>query len=142
MSLKKIAAKTMMVILVMVLLACPAYAVKNPMNEPQNSYGLGVSPRWVNIKNISPYISASGNTLYPEADISAKSSTAKITGTMYLEKYASGKWSSVTSWSISGTGSAAASGSYTGTTGVKYRTRVVAKVGSESAGATSASITV
>ena len=61
---------------------------------------------------------------------------------MYLEKYSSGKWTSVTSWSIKGTGNAFLSKSYTGTSGTKYRTKVVVTVNGENATATSGSCVV
>ena len=58
---------------------------------------------------------------------------------MYLEKYSFGRWKSVTSWSFSGTSSVFLSKNYRGTSGVKYRTRVVVTVDGETAVATSGS---
>jgi hypothetical protein len=96
-----------------------------------------VTPFWDEISSISPYISADGTTLYPEVYIKAKSSSDPISGTMYLEKYSSGKWISVTSWSISETGDAFLSKSYKGSSGYKYRTKVIVNVDGENAVATS-----
>mgnify|MGYP000862953189 CR=1 FL=1 len=92
-----------------------------------------ITPFWNEISRISPYISASGNTLYPEVSISAKNSAGSISGTMYLEKYTSGRWTNVTSWSLSGTGNAFLSKSYKGTSGTKYRVKVVVTVNGEKA---------
>lgn len=96
-----------------------------------------ITPLWESISGISPSISAEGTTLYPELYVKAKSSSGSISGTMYLEKYSSGRWTSVTSWSLNGTGSVFLSKSYRGTSGVKYRTRVVVTVDGEKAEATS-----
>lgn len=90
-----------------------------------------ITPYWTNISDVFPYISATGTTLYPEVYIEAKSSSSPITGTMYLEKYSSGRWTNVTSWNIKGTGSVTLSKSYIGTSGVTYRTRVVVTVNGE-----------
>lgn len=101
-----------------------------------------ITPLWDNISGISPYISAVGTTLYPEIYIEAKMSSASISGTMYLEKYSSGRWTSVTSWSFKGAGNVFLSKSYRGTLGVKYRTRVAVTVDGETAVATSGSYEV
>jgi hypothetical protein len=98
-----------------------------------------ITPLWESISGISPSISAEGTTLYPEVYIKAKSSSGSIGGTMYLEKYSSGRWTSVISWSLKGTGNVFLSKSYRGTSGVKYRTRVVVTVDGEAAEATSGS---
>lgn len=95
------------------------------------------TPLWESISGISPSISAEGTTLYPEVFIEAKKSSSSISGTMYLEKYSSGRWTSVTSWSLKGTGNVFLSKSYRGTSGVKYRTRVVVTVDGEKVEATS-----
>ncbi|HZJ76454.1 MAG TPA: hypothetical protein VFC70_01980, partial [Oscillospiraceae bacterium] len=79
---------------------------------------------------------------YPEVYIKAKSPLGSISGTMYLEKYSLGRWTSVTSWSLKGTGSVFLSKSYRGTLGVKYRTRVVVTVDGETAVATSGSCNI
>lgn len=98
-----------------------------------------VTPLWNDISDIFVYLSAEGSNLYPETYIEAKETSGKIAGTMYLEKYSSGKWVSVTSWNISGTGEIFLSKSYKGTSGFKYRTRVVVNVNGENAIATSSS---
>lgn len=65
-----------------------------------------IIPLLESINGISPSISAEGTTLYPEVYVRAKSSSGSISGTMYLEKYSSGRWISVTSWSLKGTDNA------------------------------------
>lgn len=106
-----------------------------------NSYSI-ISPYWTNISDVTVDISSSKTTLYPEAYIKAKSSTGKISGTMYLEKYASGSWTRVTSWSISGTGSVLLSKTYQGTSGTKYRVRAVVTVNGETVEVTSGTCTI
>ncbi len=98
-----------------------------------------ITPLWISIADITPYISAEGRTLYPEVYIKAKSSSGSISGTMYLEKYSFGRWTSVTSWSFSGTSSVFLSKGYRGTSGIKYRTKVVVTIDGEKAVATSGS---
>lgn len=98
-----------------------------------------ITPYWNEINNINVDISSNNTTLYPEVYIKAKKSTNSISGTMYLEKYNSGKWTSVSSWNITGTGDVFLSKSYKGTSGYKYRTRVVVTVNGENAVATSSS---
>lgn len=98
-----------------------------------------ITPLWINVSDVLPDISAVGNTLYPEVYIKAKSSSGSISGTMYLEKYSSGRWTSVASWNLKGTGNVSLSKSYVGTSGVNYRTRVVVTVDGETVTATSGS---
>jgi len=92
-----------------------------------------ITPFWNSISSIIPRISADNNTLYPEVDIEAKSSSATVSGTMYLEKLVSGKWTMVTSWSISSTGSAFLSKTYQGTYGATYRVKIAVTVDGEKA---------
>ena len=101
-----------------------------------------ITPFWNSIADISPSISAEGTTLYPEVYIKAKSSSGSISGTMYLERYDLGRWISVTSWNFKGAGNVFVSKTYRGTSGVKYRARVVVDVDGENAVATSGSCEV
>jgi hypothetical protein len=98
-----------------------------------------IAPMWSNISFISPDISSNGKILYPEVYIEAKSFSGSISGKMYLERYDTGRWLGVTSWSINGTGSVFLSKSYTGVSGVAYRTRVSVNVDGETAEAVSGS---
>lgn len=96
-----------------------------------------ITPLWTHIASMSVTISKSGTTLYPEAYVQAMNSSTYISGSMHLEKYSGGSWVIVKSWIISGTGSAFASQSYTGITGVTYRTRIAVSVSGEYAEGTS-----
>lgn len=113
------------------------YGMEQQKRISVNTNNQIITPFWVEIITISPYISASGNNLYPEAYVKAKSTSSSIIGTMYLEKYSSGSWVNVTSWSLKGTGSLSSSKSYSGTLNTKYRTRVVVTVNGETAEAIS-----
>ena len=115
------------------------YAMEKQEQMLENTDYQIITPMWDNISGISPSISAEGTMLYPEVYIKAKSLFGSISGTMYLEKYSFGRWASVTSWSLKGTGSVFLSKCYRGTSGVKYRTRVVVTVDGETAVATSGS---
>lgn len=116
------------------------YAMEQQNKELAGNYYQIIRPMWDNISGISPYISAEGTTLYPEVYIKAKSSSGSISGTMYLERYSSGRWTSVVLWSFSGTNSVFLSKSYRGTSDNEYRTRVVVTVDGENAEATSGSL--
>lgn len=119
-----------------------AYAIEQKEQMlVSNNYSI-ISPYWTNISDITVNISSDKTTLYPEMYTKAKSSTGTISGTMYLEKYASGSWTSVTSWNISGTGSVLLSKAYQGTSGTKYRVRVVVTVNGETVEVTSGTSTI
>jgi len=138
MKLKKIGV-TAMVLALAVGVTTPSIACAMEVQEQtvMNGNHYCIIPFWNNISDISPRISASGTMLYPEVYIEAKSSKGSIRGTMYLEKYSAGRWKKVTSWSLNGTSYVSASKSYNGSSGTKYRTRVVVNVDGEKAKATS-----
>lgn len=142
MKIKKVAVKIAAFILIVGSMAITAPAAQPRSVQSLSPGGAIVTPFWVNIAEISPMLDWEGTTLYPEVSVTAQTPSAKITGTMYLEKYASGKWQSVKSWSFSGTGSLFISKSYSGVSGSTYRTRVSVTVGSESAQATSNSYSI
>lgn len=129
------------------LVIAGSMAITAPALQPQGtqSFSTGdaiITPFWVDIAEISPMLDADGTTLYPEVSVTAETSSAKIKGTMYLEKYSSGRWKTAKSWSFSGTGSVFVSKSYSGVSGTKYRTRVSVTIGSETAQATSDSCSI
>lgn len=143
MKLKKLGTTAIAVILVLGSgIANTTYAIEAQKQTLTSINYQTIIPFWTNISDITPYISVDGTTLYPEVYIEAKSSSGSIRGTMYLEKYSSGSWTSVTSWNFSGTGNVFLSKSYTGTSGVRYRTKVVVTVDGERAVATSESCRV
>jgi hypothetical protein len=63
--------------------------------------------------------------------ISPISSTTTTTGKLYLEKKSGNGWAPVTSWPIDVTGKVDIAKTYSGTTGVTYRTRVVVTTGAD-----------
>ncbi len=99
-----------------------------------------ITPYWANILEITPMLSASGTMLYPSVYIEAMKTTGKISGTMYLEKYYSGQWIRVNSWTISGTNYVLLSKSHEGMSGSTYRTKVSVTIDGESAEAVSVNI--
>ncbi|NYB76151.1 MULTISPECIES: hypothetical protein [Sedimentibacter] len=113
------------------------YAIEQQEHLLVNTNQQIITPFWSQIDIISPYISSSGYVLYPEVYIEAKSTSASISGTMYLQKYSSGSWVNVTSWSLNGTGNVFLSKSYSGTSNTMYRTKVVVTVNGETAEAVS-----
>ncbi len=142
MKMKKVAVKIAAFLVIVGSMATTASAL-----QPQGAISIStgdtiITPFWVDIAEISPMLDADGTTLYPEVSVTAETSSAKIKGTMYLEKYSSGRWKTAKSWSFSGTGSLFVSKSYSGVSGTKYRTRVSVTIGSETAQATSDSCSI
>jgi len=101
-----------------------------------------ILPAWTSTTDITAYLTSSANNLSPEINVTAKNPSYRISGTMYLERYSSGRWVSVSSWSFSGTGSIVQYKNYTGLPGNTYRTRVSANVNGERVSNTSRSITL
>lgn len=100
------------------------------------------TPRWESTNTVVPLISISGKKISVSVVIEPKKSTISSVGTLYLEKKAGSSWSPATSWPIDETGSVSITKTYTGTTGVTYRTRVVVTTGSDKIDATSTERTV
>lgn len=122
-------------------MSMPALAAQ-PQRPISTNGNIIITPFWTNTASAQAEISASGQTLKPSAYISAKSTSTKISGTLYLEKKSGSSWQTVTSWSISGTGSVAVAKSYQGTAGTTYRARAAVSVGGEYVECVSTSITV
>lgn len=115
-----------------------SHAAEIPTQTLSNLDGPIITPYWSHISIISPSLTSSGNTLYPEVFILAQSTSGKISGTMYVDReVGSDLWASVASWGFSGTGDVFVAQSYVGTTGYKYRLRVVVTINGETAIATS-----
>lgn len=140
MKLKKLGLSIAVVIMLLTSGAFTVVAAEVPVSLTETK--AVITPYWNNINEVSPSISSSEHTLYSEVYVKAKSKSAKISGTMYLENYGSRQWIKVASWKISGVGSMLASKSYTGKTGEEYRTRVVVTVVSEKVDAVSKSCTI
>ena len=82
-------------------------------------------------KTVVPSISISGKQISVSVYISPISSTTTTTGKLYLEKKSGNGWAPVTSWPIDVTGKVDIAKTYSGTTGVTYRTRVVVTTGAD-----------
>ena len=137
MKIKKASVLVSSLVIAISLMSTPVLAVQ-PQATVLSGSSTIITPFWTNTASAQANISSSNRTLKPSTYISAKSTSTKISGTLYLEKKSGSSWQNVTSWSISGTGSIAVSKSYTGTSGTIYRARVVASVGGESVECTSA----
>lgn len=98
--------------------------------------------RWASTSMVVPSISISGKKISVSVVIAPKSQTASSRGTLYLEKKSGSKWITVTSWSINGTGTISMTKTYRGTSGVTYRTRVIATTGEDKIDAKSTERTV
>lgn len=142
MKMKKTAVKIAAFLMIAGSMAITAPALEPNGGQRPNTSNTTIVLRWADTSEVTPSIDADGTTLYPEVYVKAKSTSAKIKGTMYLEKYAAGKWTRVTSWRISGTGKVSLSKSYSGVSGTKYRTRVSVTIGSETVQATSDSCNI
>lgn len=88
-----------------------------------------VLPRWNDTDIVQSSISNSGKTISVSLLIAPKKGTVKSSGSLYLEKYSGGKWTSVTSWSVDKTGNVDITKTYTGKSRVKYRAKAVVTVG-------------
>ena len=122
--------------------AVPSYAATFDVSGLQNAGPGIVAPRWDNTYNLICNTSASGRTLYSTLVVNSSNTNTSISGTMYLERYANGSWSSVKSWKVSGKGQVSTSQTYTGTSGYRYRTRVSIQIGSDSINRTSNEVTL
>lgn len=101
-----------------------------------------ITPRWENTFIATSHIAISGKKISASASIEPKKSTIATTGTLYLEKKSGNGWVTVTSWAINETGSVSVVKTYNGTTGVTYRTRLVATVGADKIETTSNECTI
>lgn len=125
-------------LIALVLMTTPVLAA-----QPQKNFGEEIiTPFWTNTASAQANLSTSNLTLKPSVYILAYNTSTSITGTLYLEKKSGTSWVTVTSWSISGTGSLTASKSYTGVAGTTYRARAAVSVGGESVECTSGSRTL
>ena len=139
---KEIVTLALTTALLMTAHAVPASAAANaPESMSQTGSIQNITPRWEST-NVVPSISISGKHISVSVYISPKKSTTSSVGTLYLEKKAGNGWTPVTSWSIDGTGTVSLTKTYTGTTGVTYRTRVVVTTGVDKIDATSTERTV
>lgn len=131
MQIKKVALEIFVTVLTLFTVSIPAFAVTPHIDSVNIMESTVATPRWANIAVLNPYLKSSGTTLYPDVQITAKSDSAGITGTMYLQEYSGGRWINVADWDIGDVGSTFVSGEYEGESGYKYRTKVVVTVNGE-----------
>lgn len=109
---------------------------------PQAASAEGIVPLLESAYYANPSISISGKQISASVVIKPKKSTTSSVGTLYLEKKVGTGWTSVASWPIDATGTVNITKTYTGTTGVTYRTRVVVTTGVDKIDTASAGKTV
>lgn len=129
---RKVLVFTLVIIGLLSALTVPTFASPSVSDEKPTSYTSvdqeEIVLRWTNISSAMANISVDGTTVKPSVVVKAKKTSAEISGTMYLEKSSGGVWVEVRSWPISGTGSATLGKTYSGTSGVTYRTRAEIEV--------------
>lgn len=89
---------------------------------------VAISPFWENINSVDAYLYISNGTAEADSYVSAANKSAKISGTVVLQKNQNGSWVNVKSWSMSGTGSAFVNDTYSVTKSVSYRIKTTVKV--------------
>jgi len=143
--------KTQSILLIVALILTVLFptnvsASEQPQPPPQGilsrSSGIIISPFWTYTSYVSAGISKGGTTIYPSASIIAEKSNYKITGTLYLERRVGSVWTVVKEYAVSGTGWIDIEKTFTNAPSGTYRTRVSAKVSTESVSATSSTITI
>lgn len=143
-SIKKKLSVGMVTVLAVTLLITPASA-RNLQLIPVDdfmcvNYPAVIGLDWSETSSARASISISGRTITSSMSVIAQRNNTRISGTMFLEENRNGTWRSVSSWAVSGTGNANLSRTFTATSGVTYRTRIVVTVGSERIERTSASV--
>ncbi len=101
-----------------------------------------IEPRWGNANLAVPSISVSGKQILVTVHISPKKTTTKTTGKLILEKKNGNGWSTVVSWGIDASGTIDVIKNYRGASGVTYRARVIATIGTDKTDCISAECTV
>lgn len=141
---KEIITTTLVAALLMTAQSVPVAAAESaaPDTTSPTMSAQAITLRWESTNMVVPAISISGKQISVSVVIAPKKQTTKSNGTLYLEKKSGNSWSPVTSWPIDGTGTVSFTKTYTGTTGVTYRTRVVVTTGADEIDATSTERTV
>lgn len=125
------------------ILSTTAFAELNSSAQsstsPPAAYAI---PRWVQASDVNPGLSITGSTIKVSVLVKAKSTSAAISGTAFLEKKSGSSWTSVKSWPISATGKTLLSQSYANAGKGEYRVRVSVNVGGESISVMSGSCTL
>jgi len=126
-NVRKKLVSSLVIIGLLIVMTTPVFARMPTTNEKPVSWPSinfnGIVPFWENTASAMANISIDGKTVKPSVAVKAKKTSATVSGTLYLEKSSDGEWVEVDSWSFSGTGSATLGKTYTGTSGVTYRSR-------------------
>ena len=121
---RRILALIALVLLMTSLLVLPANATETPSNENTT-----ISPRYVNIALFTASINVNSSG---KASCYSFVETANTSHTIYLkielQRYKDGYWSSIKSWTGSGTGEVTMDKSWYVTSGYYYRTAATATV--------------
>ncbi len=91
---------------------------------------------------VSVSIKHSGTKITSTTLVSPYSKYTSVEGVMYVEKFSNGMWNTMKSWRIDKVGTVAMSGTYVGSAGSTYRTKIVINVGSDYIVKTSSSIRI
>ncbi len=136
---KEIIATALVTALLMTTQAVSVSAAESVASKtiPPTMPAQAITPRWESTNMVVPAISISGKQISVSVVIVPKKQTTKSNGTLYLEKKSGSRWSPVTSWPIDATGTVSLTKTYTGTTGITYRSRVVVTTGADEIDATS-----
>lgn len=87
-----------------------------------------IVPYWAYTNALIADLTINNGVAKPIAVVKASSTSAKITGELYLQKKTGSKWLRIKTWSISGIGSINVQKSYAVASGEIYRSRVVVDV--------------
>ncbi len=86
-------------------------------------------PMWNNTVSVKTLVEESDSEIKASAVVISRNN-AEVSGTLYLQKYKRGRWKTVESWSVEGSGFTKISEYYSGSSG-KYRTKLSINVGGE-----------
>jgi len=122
--MKKSAKKVFSIILVICILSTGMGAFASSVQPASVN-----SVMWTHIDTMSAGLTI-GTLGYATGTVSLELSNTTDTGTlyMYLQRYVSGSWTNVTSWSVSGTNFISESGGYYVTSGYSYRIHAIGYV--------------
>lgn len=129
---KKVIAAAFLAMMVVSVQALPVYATSFTLPESRQMLeNHAISLRWTSTTLVVPSVSNSGKNISASILISPKQSSAKSSGTLYLQQYIGGRWKTAKSWSINKSGTVDITKKHTGKNNVKYRVKVVVTTGSD-----------
>ena len=126
-------------LMMLATLSSPTFAsnqgVRTPNDSDNTSNGM-ITPQWNDNYDAYTGVEKSGNSVIGR--FYAKGlTTTKITGTLYLEKYSGGRWTTVASKSVNCTGIARVNVTATFQNGARYRASFYGYIGSDNVSRTS-----